>query len=104
MRPDFRCVDLPPRRYSLRVLECPRKKLYKELKKISNIYNVRQTGLLIAFDFKTTEERNIFCDTLFLNKMICNPTGTHSVRMRPNLAVTSAEIHTSLQIINSSLN
>ena len=36
--------------------------------------------------------------------MICNPTGTHSVRMRPNLAVTSAEIHTSLQIINSSLN
>ncbi len=80
------------------------KKLYKELKKISNIYNVRQSGLLIAFDFKTAEDRNTFCDTLFLNKMICNPTGTHSVRMRPNLAVTSAEINTALQIINSSLN
>jgi L-lysine 6-transaminase len=80
------------------------KKLYKELKKISDIYNVRQSGLLIAFDFKTTEDRNAFCDTLFLNKMICNPTGTCSVRMRPNLAVTSEEINTALQIINSSLN
>ena len=35
----------------------------------------------------------IFVLNLFSNKMICNPTGTHSVRMRPNLAVNSEEIN-----------
>jgi L-lysine 6-transaminase len=80
------------------------KRLFKELNKLSNIHNIRQTGLLIAFDFKTTKLRDDFCSKLFSNKMICNPTGTHSVRMRPNLAVNSEEINMAIDIIKLSLN
>jgi len=35
--------------------------------------------------------------------MICNPTGEKSVRLRPNLAVTSDELEEALNIIRKSL-
>ena len=79
------------------------KKLYKGLKKLPQLKNLRQTGLLIAFDFETSEKRNIFYQNLYLNQMICNPTGEKSIRMRPNLCVTDEEIKISLEKIKASL-
>jgi|TARA_R110002020_G_scaffold41989_5_gene123393 L-lysine 6-transaminase len=74
------------------------------LSQIKNIKNVRSKGLLVAFDFDDKESRDQFCKNLFLNKMLCNPTGDFSVRMRPNLAVKKFEIEQALFKIKRSVN
>lgn len=78
--------------------------LYKGLSKIKQIQNVRQTGLLIAFDFATTLERDTFYKQLYNYGMICNPTGEKSIRMRPNLCVTKQEISEALVLIKQCIN
>ena len=78
--------------------------LYKGLSKIKQIQNVRQTGLLIAFDFATTIERDTFYKQLYNYGMICNPTGEKSIRMRPNLCVTKQEISEALVLIKQCIN
>jgi len=78
--------------------------LYKGLSKLKQIQNVRQTGLLIAFDFDTTLERDTFYKQLYNYGMICNPTGEKSIRMRPNLCVTKQEINNALVLIKQCIN
>jgi 4-aminobutyrate aminotransferase len=68
------------------------------------VLNYRSSGLLIAFDFETKEKRNLFTKACFDNKLICNGTGEKAVRIRPNLAITSAEMDLATQIFLKVLN
>ena len=45
-----------------------------------------------AFDFSTEENRDIFVRDCYQNNILVNPTSTHSVRLRPNLALTQEEL------------
>ena len=73
--------------------------LKKELLTIDGLNNIRNKGLLFAFDFKKKIQRDSFVKKLLLNKMLCNPTGEKTVRLRPNLLVNSNEIDQALSII-----
>tara|TARA_R110002051_G_scaffold323794_1_gene418565 strand:- start:1279 stop:2436 length:1158 start_codon:yes stop_codon:yes gene_type:complete len=74
-----------------------------KLEKVSNISNVRNIGLLFAFDFQYQKQRDSFVKKLYKKGMICNPTGKNSIRMRPNLAVTKSEIDNAIKMIGESL-
>jgi L-lysine 6-transaminase len=58
----------------------------------NEINNIRNIGLLMSFDMKTTEIRNKFLDISKKNKLLCLGAGDKTIRMRPNLAVSSEEI------------
>ena len=62
-------------------------KFSKNLKNINFLRNVRNSGLLFAFDFDTKELRDRFVKNLHENDMLCNLTGDFTVRLRPNLCV-----------------
>lgn len=64
----------------------------------NKVLNYRSSGLLIAFDFETKEMRDFFTKACFDNKLICNGTGERAVRIRPNLAITSAEMNLAAEI------
>ena len=74
-----------------------------ELSQIKNIKNVRSKGLMIAFDFDSKTLRDKFYKKLFLNGVLCNPTGENSIRIRPNLAVKESEVAQSLEIIKKTV-
>jgi len=71
--------------------------------KSTEIDNIRNIGLLMSFDMKTTETRNKFLDILKKNKLLCLGAGDKTIRMRPNLAVSSEEIEESIEKIKISL-
>ena len=73
-----------------------------KLAQFDQIKNIRQTGLLIAFDFEDKSERDTFYKNLYKNGMICNPTRDKSIRLRPNLNVTKQEINDALNKISKS--
>ena len=75
------------------------KRLRKGLEETKNLKNIRNSGLLFAFDFGNEILRNKFTKKLFENKMLCNKSGKITVRFRPNLSVSSAEIDKALEII-----
>lgn len=73
-----------------------------ELSNIPGILNIRNCGLIIAFDLKSKEQRDKFFMNLFKNEnMLCNPTGDKSIRIRPNLAVTKHEIYDSISKVSN---
>ena len=72
------------------------------LREIAQIKNVRQVGLLLAFDFDDRLQRDSFVKKLHMNGMICNPTREVSIRLRPNLNVTKQEIDNAIKIIRKS--
>lgn len=74
-------------------------RLRSGLEQTKNLLNIRNTGLLFAFDFKSESMRNIFVNKLFLNQMLCNKSGKKTVRFRPNLCVSEEEIDKALEII-----
>jgi L-lysine 6-transaminase len=74
-------------------------RLVNELSMIDSLQNVRGVGLLVAFDMKNKKSRDIFVDQLRNAGMICNPTGEKSVRLRPNLAVSSHEVKLAVDTI-----
>tara|TARA_R110002167_G_scaffold91897_3_gene247062 strand:- start:6294 stop:7460 length:1167 start_codon:yes stop_codon:yes gene_type:complete len=79
-------------------------KIFSEgLKQIDNILNIRSIGLLIAFDLENKDRRDNLVQKLYNNGMICNPTGTKSIRLRPNLAVREEEIKEALRLIKISI-
>lgn len=85
------------------VLENVRKmseRLVSGLKEIGGLLNIRNAGLLVAFDFVEKTKRDEFMKALVNNNMICNPTRDHTIRLRPNLCVTSAEVDHALKTIN----
>jgi len=73
------------------------------LREMPQITNVRQIGLLLAFDFNRKIYRDSFVKKLYENGMICNPTGEMSVRLRPNLNITWGTIRDALSLIRRSL-
>ena len=73
------------------------------LKNITNIKNLRNAGLLVAFDFDNQILRDKFINELYNNNMIVNPTKDLSVRLRPPLSVNTLEIDNSINIIKNAL-
>jgi L-lysine 6-transaminase len=74
-------------------------RLRKGLEETKNLINIRNTGLLFAFDFESENLRNKFVNQLFINKMLCNKSANKTVRFRPNLSVSSYEVDKALEII-----
>lgn len=72
-------------------------------KKHDRVSNVRGLGLFCAFDFPTTEERNVFIKKAMKKKLIILPCGERSVRFRPHLTVTRDEIEKAIGIIDEIL-
>ena len=69
----------------------------------NEINYIRNIGLLMSFDMKTTEKRNEFLDILRKNKLLCLGAGDKTIRMRPNLAVSSEEIEECIEKTKISL-
>lgn len=66
---------------------------------MKQLENTRGTGLLIAFDFDSKEQRDKFFNGLRSEGLICNPTLDQTIRFRPNLNVSSDEVNHALEII-----
>ena len=73
------------------------------LNNIKNIHNVRNSGLLFAFDLSKNTNSQEFSINLFKKQMLCNPTGESTVRLRPHLFVNKKEINEALNIINDTV-
>jgi L-lysine 6-transaminase len=69
------------------------------LKKCKNLRNLRNSGLIIAFDFDNEDKRNIFWGKLFEEGLLCNKTMDKTIRFRPNLYISEKEIDKALDII-----
>jgi L-lysine 6-transaminase len=68
---------------------------------ISEIFeNYRSIGHLIAFDFSNKQLRDKFVANAYLKKLLVNPTGEKSVRVRPNLAFTDNELDQFINIVH----
>jgi 4-aminobutyrate aminotransferase-like enzyme len=76
------------------------RRLMTGLHRLPSLLNVRSAGLLAAFDLETPVLRDRFVRSLWKDQMICNPTLTHTVRLRPNLAVTADEVDRALEIMS----
>jgi len=61
--------------------------------------NARGMGLLCAIDFPSTEVRNAVAGQAYQMGMIILPCGHHSLRFRPPLDVTTAEVDEALDVI-----
>jgi len=61
------------------------------------INNIRNLGLLMSFDMKNTEKRDEFLSILKKEKLLALGAGDNTIRMRPNLAVSSEEIEECIQ-------
>ena len=60
--------------------------------------------MLIAFDLKSTKERDLFYKNARSLGLLCNPTTLRTIRIRPNLAVTEKEVNLFLEIVKKNLN
>jgi len=63
----------------------------KLLSKTDGILGLRSEGLIIGFDLEDTSTRDRFMKSLYSKGMICNSTGQKSIRLRPNLCLTSED-------------
>jgi len=101
-----RCTYILKAYENYNILENTRKRgaeLLGELKKISSLKNVRGLGLLVCFDLETSEEQDRFAKNAFENGLLFNKTRDKSIRLRPSLNVSSAEIREAVEIIKKSL-
>lgn len=76
--------------------------ILKELQKIDFVRNARGLGLLVCFDLETSEERDCLAENAFEHGLIFNKTVDRSIRLRPNLNVTSDEVLEAIEIIKQS--
>ena len=60
--------------------------------KSDKISSIRNIGLIMSFDCQDTETRNSLLDIMKKNKLLALGAGDKTIRMRPNLAVSSEEI------------
>tara|TARA_R110002020_G_scaffold29001_1_gene91794 strand:- start:13863 stop:15041 length:1179 start_codon:yes stop_codon:yes gene_type:complete len=79
------------------------KTIIEKLSQISSINDLRSKGLIIGFDLKDSATRNKFMDRLYNKGMICNSTGYRSIRLRPNLALSSEDALAGCRLIEESL-
>ena len=73
------------------------------LSKTKNIKGLRSRGLIIGFDLKDKTTRDHFMRVLFSKGMICNSTGVNSIRLRPNLCLTSEDAKQGCLLIKETL-
>ena len=73
------------------------------LSKIESIEGLRTAGLIIGFDLKDAETRDKFMEVLYNKGMICNSTGERSIRLRPNLCLSSSDAIHACKLIEQSL-
>ena len=78
--------------------------IMERLSRTPAISGLRSKGLIIGFDLKDTSTRNKFMKLLYNKGMICNSTGQRSIRLRPNLALTSDDALYGCRLIEESLN
>lgn len=64
--------------------------------------NPRGLGLMAAFDFQSTEQRDNFVKVAFENKLLILGCGEKSIRFRPHLTVTKEELDHALAIVKES--
>ena len=64
--------------------------------------NYRSVGHLIAFDCKNKNERDKLVEKAYSNRLLLNPTGEKSIRVRPNLAFSNNELDEFLVKLKSS--
>ncbi|MCB0326860.1 MAG: L-lysine 6-transaminase [Bdellovibrionales bacterium] len=69
-------------------------------KEKNQIHNVRGRGLMIAFDFETSEKRNIAMKTLWDKGIIILACGPKSLRIRPHLDLSKQDIDHAMNIIS----
>jgi len=109
---DSDLIDLVRCEYVLRaygrynILENTRKRggeLLEGLREIKSLRNVRGLGMLVAFDFETSQEQDSFAGKAFENGLLFNKTRDKTIRLRPNLNVSSAEVQEALGIISKSV-
>ena len=67
------------------------------------VINYRSTGHLVAFDFENSNARNEFVKKCYEKRFLCNPTAEKTVRMRPNMAISTDELDHFEDLINSIL-
>lgn len=63
----------------------------------------RGKGLMCAFDLPNTHARNEVISACYNNGLMILPCGTHSIRFRPPLNITTAQIDEGIQIIKHSI-
>lgn len=68
-----------------------------------HVSNVRGSGLFCAFDLPTKEERNNFLKRSYDNGLLLIGSGNRSVRFRPPLNVSTAEVDMGMELITQSL-
>lgn len=109
---DGELIDMIRSTYILRAFEeykilenvCARgAQLLEGLRKIPALLNIRGQGLLVAFDFETPSEQEPFCKRAFENGLLFNKTRERTIRFRPNLNVSAAEVNEALERIQKSL-
>jgi L-lysine 6-transaminase len=68
----------------------------------SRISNIRGKGLMIAFDFSSTEERDSFLKKINENVLLL-PCGKKSVRVRPHLDFTKLNVDETINFMKNCL-
>lgn len=67
------------------------------------IINIRGKGLMMAFDLKDTDARGKFVSEMYKENVVVLPCGAVSVRFRPFLDVTKADLDTAFAAIEKAL-
>jgi L-lysine 6-transaminase len=68
------------------------------------VSGARGKGLMCAFDLPNAHARNALISACYDNGMMILPCGTHTVRFRPPLNITKAQIDEGMNIIHDALN
>ena len=78
-------------------------KLQELLAKKPQLSNLRGEGLFVAVDFESEAARNEFIKKAYANKLIMLGCGEKSIRFRPHLNVSYADIDKTIAIIEKSI-
>jgi L-lysine 6-transaminase len=65
--------------------------------------NARGRGLMCAIDFPDGATRDAVADRAFELGVIILPCGTHSLRFRPPLDITAAEVDEALELVSRAI-
>jgi len=76
--------------------------LSSRLSEMPEILNLRNCGLIFGFDLKDGEFRDIIISDLYANGLICNKTGSRSIRLRPSLNLSEQDIERAIMIFKKS--
>lgn len=76
--------------------------LSSKLIEMPEVLNLRNCGLIMGFDLKSGEFRDIIVNDLYSNGLICNKTGSNSIRLRPSLNISEQDIEHAMSIFKKS--